>query len=75
MIIAPEDIAELWAQVLEVPDVGPHDDFFNLGGNSLLAVRMLAEISRLTNVELGIRELYENPTPTALHAELSACRR
>jgi phosphopantetheine binding protein len=65
-------IVRLWAAVLEVPDVGAHDDFFNLGGNSLRAIQMLAEIARLTNVELGTRALYENPTPVTLHAQVHA---
>lgn len=65
-------IVRLWTAVLEVPDVGAHDDFFNLGGNSLLAIQMLAEIARLTNVELGTRALYENPTPATLHAQVHA---
>jgi hypothetical protein len=70
--IGTEGIARLWAAVLEVPYVNADDDFFNLGGNSLRAIRMLAEISRLTNIELGTRVLYENPTPETFHARVHA---
>jgi hypothetical protein len=65
-----EGLVRLWSEVLEVPDVDEYDDFFNLGGNSLRAVRMLAEISRLTNLEVSTRVLYENPTPASFHARL-----
>jgi thioesterase domain-containing protein len=46
-----EAIALIWRRVLRVESVGVHDDFFELGGNSLLAVRMLSEVGR----ELGRR--------------------
>ena len=62
----------LWSEVLEVPDVEADDDFFNLGGNSLRAVQMLAELSRLTSLRFTTRVLYENPTPAAFHEHLHA---
>jgi len=68
--IGTAGLVRLWSQALDVPDVNADDDFFNLGGNSLRAVRMLAEISRLTNIEFETRVLYENPTPAAFHARL-----
>ncbi|MHB9857566.1 amino acid adenylation domain-containing protein [Streptomyces sp. YIM S03343] len=46
----PQQMAQLWGQILGVEYVRPHDDFFDLGGNSLLAVEMLAR----TRVIFGI---------------------
>jgi len=46
----PQGMAELWGQILDVDYVRPHDDFFELGGNSLLAMEMLAR----TRVVFGI---------------------
>ncbi len=40
-----EEIAAVWGEVLGVPDLGRHDDFFALGGNSLRAVRAAARLS------------------------------
>ncbi|MDX2933478.1 amino acid adenylation domain-containing protein [Streptomyces ipomoeae] len=46
----PQGMAQLWSQILDVDYVRPHDDFFELGGNSLLAMEMLAR----TRVVFGI---------------------
>jgi amino acid adenylation domain-containing protein/thioester reductase-like protein len=46
----PQGMAQLWSQILGVEYVRPHDDFFELGGNSLLAMEMLAR----TRVIFGI---------------------
>jgi amino acid adenylation domain-containing protein/thioester reductase-like protein len=46
----PQGMAQLWGQILDVDYVRPHDDFFELGGNSLLAMEMLAR----TRVMFGI---------------------
>ncbi len=46
----PQGMAQLWGQILDVDHVRPHDDFFELGGNSLLAMEMLAR----TRVVFGI---------------------
>lgn len=58
-------IVELWREVLQVKEIGRHDDFLMLGGNSLLAARVS---TRLGNVTL--RELLEHRTPASLGALL-----
>lgn len=58
-------IAGLWREMLQVKEVGRHDDFLMLGGNSLLAARVS---TRLGNVTL--RELLEHRTPASLAALL-----
>ncbi len=55
------DLQEVWSTVLGV-QVGPDDDFFDLGGNSLLAVRIAAKSSELPLPPTSIRMLYQHRT-------------
>ena len=57
-----EIVAGLWAETLEVREVGLHDDFFSLGGHSLLATRLLARLRDQFRVELDLGELFERLT-------------
>ncbi|MFI2433445.1 amino acid adenylation domain-containing protein [Streptomyces sp. NPDC018693] len=75
----PQGMAELWGQILEVDHVRPHDDFFELGGNSLLAMEMLAH----TRVMFGIgvsqirdltRSLLQYPTLAAFAESVRRAR-
>ncbi|MFF7976505.1 amino acid adenylation domain-containing protein [Streptomyces sp. NPDC007905] len=54
-------LQEVWSAVLGL-EVGPDDDFFDLGGNSLLAVRLAAASRERGMPELSLRELYRHPT-------------
>ncbi|WP_406197254.1 amino acid adenylation domain-containing protein [Streptomyces sp. NBC_01017] len=63
------EITAVWSDVLGVEHIGPHDDFFRLGGNSLRAVRVAA---RLTGAGRTVTaaQLFTSPTVAALAAEL-----
>ncbi|AEI67135.1 non-ribosomal peptide synthetase [Corallococcus macrosporus] len=67
-------LAELWASLLGVPRVGAEDDFFALGGQSLLATRAASRIREAFGVDLPLRELFESASPAALGARLDARR-
>jgi len=58
-------LAEIWAELLRRDHVGPDDDFFDLGGNSLLAVRMAALVHERLGVEAPLRRLVDCRTPAA----------
>jgi amino acid adenylation domain-containing protein len=56
-----EALAEIWAEVLRVERVGRRDDFFDLGGHSLSAVRVVSRVRQELGVEVGLRELFARP--------------
>jgi amino acid adenylation domain-containing protein len=61
-------IAAVWEAVLERPGVGIHDNFFDVGGNSLLLVRLHARLQKDLGVEISLVELFRYST-VALLAE------
>ncbi|HEX8149510.1 MAG TPA: amino acid adenylation domain-containing protein [Pyrinomonadaceae bacterium] len=61
-----EVLADIWAQVLEAERVGAHDNFFDLGGHSLLGTQVTSRIFDAFSVELPLRRLFEAPTPAGL---------
>ena len=58
--------ADVWASVLGVPDIGMHDDFFALGGDSLIALRLLARLREDAGVHRTITDLFRAPTLAGL---------
>ena len=59
-------LASIWRELLDVKQLGIADNFFDLGGNSLLAMRVVARIRKAFEVELSIRILFDGPTIEAL---------
>jgi amino acid adenylation domain-containing protein len=59
--IAGERVAEIWAELLGV-EVPVAAGFFGLGGNSILAIQMIARIREEFGVEVPVREFFEQPT-------------
>lgn len=55
-------IAEIWARALGKDTFGIRDDFFGLGGQSLHVTSVIAELQRLTGVDIDIRAFFETPT-------------
>lgn len=61
---------EIWQELLEVSPIGIHDDFFALGGNSLLALQMLARVEAACGQALTPAALFQNATVEHLANEL-----
>jgi amino acid adenylation domain-containing protein len=74
---SPEDpleraLASLWSRVLEVPQVGVHDDFFDLGGHSLKATQLASRLHQVFRVEIPLKDLLVRPTVRGLAEALRA---
>jgi len=63
-------LCELFAELLDVSTVGVDDNFFALGGHSMLATRLLARIRTTFDTTLELRTLFDTPTPAGLAAHL-----
>jgi len=64
-------ISRIWQEVLQVDKVGINDNFFDLGGHSLLMIRVNGKLSEAFHIELPIIELFKYPTIRSLAEHLS----
>jgi amino acid adenylation domain-containing protein/thioester reductase-like protein len=64
-------IAKVWAEILGLDRVGRDDNFFDLGGNSLLGARMVVRLREVFQLEISLRELFRRPTVRGLAAALA----
>ncbi|MGV9614814.1 amino acid adenylation domain-containing protein, partial [Nocardia xishanensis] len=67
-----EIVAQVFADVLDLPRVGVDDDFFDLGGNSLIATQVASRVGIALDTRVPVRMLFEAPTVAALAARVES---
>ncbi|MEU8542175.1 amino acid adenylation domain-containing protein [Streptomyces sp. NPDC048717] len=65
-----ESLAGIWADLLGIEKVGVLDNFFTLGGHSLVATRLVSRVRHAFGVELRLQDVFGKPTITALGEEV-----
>jgi acyl carrier protein len=55
-------IANIWKEILKLKEIGIHDNFFDLGGHSLMATQILSRMNSLFQVNVKLRRIFETPT-------------
>lgn len=63
-----EALAEIWKELLKLDKISINDNFFEIGGNSILTVRMLSSIKRKLGAEVNISQMFSMPTVAYLAA-------
>jgi acyl carrier protein len=61
-----EELARIFGEVLGVERVGIHDNFFDLGGHSLLVTQVVSRINRAFQIEISLRDLFDAPTVSGI---------
>ncbi len=69
-----KELAVLWSGILGIDRIGLEDDFFDLGGHSLMATRLLAQVRRQFQVDVPLRRMFEQPTLRAVAAVIDELR-
>ena len=74
-LVAPRDeverlLARIWAEVLQLDEVGVEDDFLDLGGDSLLAARVVSRANAAFMLDLPMHVLFASPTVAAMAAAI-----
>lgn len=67
-------LAQIWSEVLHLDRIGVHDDFFSLGGQSLLATQVLSRVRNQFEVDIPLQTLFESPTVATLAALIDTIR-
>jgi amino acid adenylation domain-containing protein len=68
------DLAAIWSELLGVDRVGIYDSFFDLGGHSLLGIRVLSRVQESFHVAISARVIFETPTVAGLAARIASAQ-
>jgi thioester reductase-like protein len=66
-----KQIAQIWKDLLSIDEVGVEDSFFDLGGDSISVVQMIAKVRKLFDVPISLRKVFKVPTISSLTAHIA----
>ena len=69
-----QSLVDVWSDLLGLPQVGINDNFFDLGGHSLLSTQLISRVRELFQVELPLREVFQQPTIAQLAIAIEQAR-
>lgn len=69
-----QQIADIWAQLLKLEQIGIQDNFFEFGGHSLLATQVISRLRQVFGIELPLQTIFEAPTVGKLSERLETIR-
>jgi acyl carrier protein len=67
-----QELAEVWGQLLQLESIGVHDNFFDLGGHSLMATQLVSRILNRFAVDLKLQDVFNAPTIEGLASRIDA---
>jgi thioesterase domain-containing protein/acyl carrier protein len=69
-----KSVASIWEKILNIEHAGMDDDFFVLGGHSLLGIQLMAKLRKAFQVDIPLRTLFDSPTIAGLAARVNELR-
>ena len=66
------DVLDIWKETLNLSSIGMNDNFFNIGGNSILLIQIATKVQKKYNIELEVVKLFEYPTISTFASFLSS---
>ena len=72
--VTEEIVSGIWSEVLGIDQISIHDNFFHLGGHSLIATQAISRVRDAFQIEVPLRRLFESPTVAGLAETIDAAR-
>jgi len=72
--LAEQAVWEIWRQTLGTDAFGVHDNFFDLGGHSLLLTQLVSRVRKQTAAEISLKSLFEKRTVAAIAEQIAASK-
>ncbi|MGL5833735.1 MAG: thioesterase domain-containing protein, partial [Waterburya sp.] len=66
------ELTQIWEEILDIQPIGIEDNFFDLGGNSLLAIRLIARVEQQYEQSFSLTQLFEAPTIAQIASDFNS---